>query len=267
MHHFRPVAGHLQHFFIAHLSQKSGLRNQARIGAVNAFNVSVYLANRGAEAGGEGDGGGVRATPAQGGGVHIGGNALEAGDDDHTAFFQLFDHPVGIYLEDAGAAESGVSADAGLGAAEADGGTAHGVQRHGEEGGGDHLPGGEEHVEFAVGRFLGNLVSQGNQLVGGVTHCRNDDDDLIAGVPRTDDAPRHVFYLLGISDRGAAVFLNDDGHYFIDFPSSLPIILYPSARKRPVFFASASVNLRAPLAAKPGPQRRKGTGSSVWVWT
>ena len=214
MHHFCPVAGHLQHFFIANLGEGPGFRNQAGVGAVHAFNVSVYLANRGAEAGGEGDGGGVRATPAQGGGVHIGGNALEAGDDDHTAFFQLFDHPGGVYLQDAGATESGVGADAGLGAAEADGGTAHGVQRHGQEGGGDHLAGGEKDVKFAVGRFFRNLVSQVNQLVGGVAHCRDDDDDLIAGVPRTDDAPRHVFYLLGISDRGAAVFLNNNCHKF-----------------------------------------------------
>ena len=243
MHHFCPVAGHLQHFFIAYLGQKPGLRNQAGVCAVDAFNVSVYLANLSAEAGGEGNGGSVRTTPPQSGRVHISGNTLETGDDNHAAFCQFLNHPAGIYFQNAGATESGVRADAGLGAAEADGGAVHGVQRHGEESGGDYLAGGEEDVKFAVGRFFSHPVSQVNQLVGGVAHCRDDDDDLITGVPCPDDAPRHVFYLIGVGDRSAAVFLDDDGHYLVGLPSSLSIILYPSARKRPVFCASASVNI------------------------
>ena len=40
--------------------------------------------------------------------------------------------------------------------------------------------GGEQHIHFAGGRVLGDLLGERNQLVGGVPAGRNNDQDLVA---------------------------------------------------------------------------------------
>ena len=61
-------------------------------------------------------------------------------------------------------------------------------QRHG-----DPLAGGEQHVELAAGRVVGDLAGQVEQLVGGVAHRGDDDDDVVAVLlGRRRSARRHA---------------------------------------------------------------------------
>ena len=79
--------GHLQHFFEGDLVQLAGVRNDARVGSVDAVHVGIDLADICVKSDGKGDGGGVRATAPQSGDVlGVLGHTLETSDEDDLAF-------------------------------------------------------------------------------------------------------------------------------------------------------------------------------------
>ncbi len=62
------------------------------------------------------------------------------------------------------------------------------------------LSGSEEHVELAWIRFVGDGARQGEQLVGGIAHRRNDDHELAAARPLSGDACGYAPDSVGVGD-------------------------------------------------------------------
>ena len=84
--------------------------------------------------------------------------------------------------------------------------------RHREQGHRDPLARGEQHVQLAARRQRADLLREVDQLVGGVAHRRDGDDDLVAGLAGVDDALRDALDALGIGHGRAAVLLHDKAH-------------------------------------------------------
>ena len=115
-------------------------------------------------------------------------------------------------VDDAGRAVLGVRDHAGLAAGERAGVVAQAADRHGEQRHRDALAGGEQHVELARRRDRRDLVGEVEQLVGGVAHGADGDDDVVAGLARLDDALRDALDALGVGDGGSAELLHDQAH-------------------------------------------------------
>ncbi len=186
------------------------LRDQAGVGGVDAVDVRVDLADRRVERVRERHGGRVGAAAAQRGDVLLGGDALEAGDEDDLAVVHGLLDARRVDVEDARLHVHRVGDDAGLRAGEAHGVVAEAVDRHGEQGAADALAGGEEHVHLALGRVGGDLAGELEELVGGVATGAHDRADAVALLERGDDAARHVADAGGVGDRRATVLLDDD---------------------------------------------------------
>ncbi len=77
---------------------------------------------------------------------------------------------------------------AGLRTGEGAGLRAQRFDRHGHQRIGDALAGGQQHVEFARRRDRAHLLSQVQQVVGGVAHRRDHHDDVVALLFGLDDA-------------------------------------------------------------------------------
>ena len=80
-------------------------------------------------------------------------------------------------------------------------------QRHG-----DPLTGGQQHVELAAGRIVGDLTCLVEQFVGRVAHRGHHDDDVVTVLLRGDDPLGDALHVLGGRDGGTAVLLDDEGH-------------------------------------------------------
>ena len=88
VHHARPQAGKLEHLIVTDPVDLARLGNDPGIGGVDAVHIRIDLAGVGPENGGERNGGGVGAAPAEGRDVVVLIDALEAGDDDDLALVQ-----------------------------------------------------------------------------------------------------------------------------------------------------------------------------------
>ena len=114
---------------------------------------------------------------------------------------------------DAGDARSAVAAvggDAGLRAGQADGRDAEPVERHRQQRRALVLAGREQDVELARVRFGGDGRGQAEELVGGVAHRRDHDDQVVAGRPLAGDAPGDALDPVGVGDRRPTEFLDDE---------------------------------------------------------
>ena len=159
----------------------AGLRHDARVGGEDAVDVGVDLADVGAEGSGEGDGRGVGSAAAERGDVaRLAVEALEAGDDGDGALVERLAEPAGGDVDDARGAVLGIRDHAGLAAGEGAGVVAEAADGHGEQRHRDALAGGEQHVELAGRRDRRDLVGEVEQVVGGVAHGADGDDDLVA---------------------------------------------------------------------------------------
>ena len=197
------------------------------IGGVDALDVREDLAAVRLELRREGDRRGVRAAPAEGrdlGGVDVaaaGGvleavergdaHALEAGDDDDLAGGQLGLDAARVDAGDPGPAVAAVRRDPGLRAGEADRRDADRMQRHRDEGGALVLAGGEEDVELAGIGIVRDGGREGEELVGGVAHRRDDDDEARPVGPLAGDAPGDALDALRAGDGRAAELHDDEG--------------------------------------------------------
>ena len=106
----------------------------------------------------------------------------------------------------------GVGDHAGLAAGERLGLVAEVFDRHRQQGHGDPLSGGQQHVELAPGRHRGYLLGEIDQLVRRVAHRRDHDDHLVAVLLGFDDPLGNALDALGIGNGGAAVLLHDKAH-------------------------------------------------------
>src|SRR6185369_13234599 len=94
--------GHLLEHLVGELGQVARVGDGAGIGRIHAVNVTVYLAARRLEGGGERDGGRVRAAPAERRYLALVAHALVAGDDDDLAALELVLDAVRAHLDDPG---------------------------------------------------------------------------------------------------------------------------------------------------------------------
>ena len=81
--------------------------------------------------------------------------------------------------------------------------------RHRGERARDALADGDQHVELARIRVLGDLARQVEQLVRRVAHRREDADDAVARLSRVDEPLRDALQALGARHRGAAELHHD----------------------------------------------------------
>ena len=99
----------------------------------------------------------------------------------------------------------------GLRAGEADRRDAQRVEGHRHERRALVLAGREEHVELARVGLVGDRRGEGEQLVGGVAHRGDDDDEVGAGRALARDPPRDAPDPVGIGEGRAAELLHDEG--------------------------------------------------------
>jgi hypothetical protein len=83
------------------------------------------------------------------------------------------------------------------------------VNRHRGERARDPLADGDEHVELARRRPIGDAAGEVEQLVGRATHRREDGDDTRAAFTRRHQAACDALELLRIRDGGAAELHHD----------------------------------------------------------
>ena len=186
------------------------LRNDARIGGEDSFDVRVDLAG-GAERRSEGDRGRVGPTAPERRHVHrVPREALESRDQHDPSAIERLEHPHGRDLADLRLRVHRVGEDPGLRAGERDGLVTEVVHRHRDERAGDSLSGREQHVELAGVRVGRRRAGQLEQRVGRLAHRGDRSHDAHAPLARLDEPPRDVPDLLGVGDRGAAE-LHDDG--------------------------------------------------------
>ena len=86
------------------------------------------------------------------------------------------------------------------------------LDRHGHQGDGDLLAGGQEHVHLACGRMLADFLGELDQFVGGVAAGADNDDDLVAGFLGADRFASGVHDALGVRHAAAAELLHDQRH-------------------------------------------------------
>ena len=89
------------------------------------------------------------------------------------------------------------------------GAAASGVYRDAEQAHGDPLTGRQEHVELpGIGGGC-HLAGHREELVGGVAHRRNDHDNLMARLLRSNGPTGGAVNLGGVGNAATAEFLND----------------------------------------------------------
>ena len=172
-------------------SQLAGPRHDARVGREDSGNIREDLGATGPEMDGQRDRRRVAASPSQRRDLLLPRDPLETGHDDDASLLQLLPDPEGPHRQDARVGVVGVGHDPALGAGEGDGRAAQRLQRHGQKGHGDPLPGRQEHVQLAPDGAAADPPGQTDQLVRGLPHGRDDHDDRVPGLPVGQDPPRH----------------------------------------------------------------------------
>ena len=139
----------------------------------------------------------------------------------------------GVMFCDLGFGVNAVGDDAGLRAGQRHRRNADRLQRHRRQRDGRLLAGGEQHVHLALRRRVHDLLGELDEAVGHAAHRRDHDDDLIPARPAFADAPGDVLDPLGVADRGAAVFLNDERHVLVKDPITVvrSLVVGPSGRE------------------------------------
>ena len=84
------------------------------------------------------------------------------------------------------------------------------MERHGSKGYSFLLAHSEEHIHLTLIWVWIERFSTANQLIRHTGARRNDDHDLVTRIIGLFDSLRDVFDPIDISDRSAAVFLNDE---------------------------------------------------------
>ena len=185
--------------------------DKPRVGAVDAGDVGVDLADAGSQRRRQGDGRRVgAAAPKRGYVAALGRNPLEAGDEDDPVLFKGGADAVGADVNDPRFRVRGVGDDSGLRAGQRDRLVTHVVDRHRTERARDPLARREQHVHLAGDRADGDLMRGRNQFVGRLAAGREHGDDPVPRLARGDDSARGALDLLGAGHRGAAELHHDD---------------------------------------------------------
>ena len=103
-----------------------------------------------------------------------------------------------------------VGDDARLRAGQRDGGDAQRVQGDRGQRDGRLLAGGKEHIHFPLVGQRHDFLGQFDEIICHPAHGRDDDDNLVAFGVIFGDASGDILDALGIADRSAAVFLDEE---------------------------------------------------------
>ena len=186
--------------------------HHAGVGREHAFDVGVDLAQLGAERRRQRDRRRVRAPAAERRDVGRLGHALEARDDRDLAFRQRFTDPVRAHVDDLRAPVVRRRYDPRLRPGERDRVVSELLDRDGKQRHRDALAGGQKHVHLAPGRRRRDARGKLDQVVGGVPHRADDDEDVLDGLVGLDHAARDVLDAVGVADRRSAELLDDQAH-------------------------------------------------------
>jgi len=217
LHDLGALVGKLEHLLVADRGDQLGVAHDSWVGGEDAFDVGVDLAGIGVQASRQRHRCRIRASSPQrrdlAGGEGSVGRTLEAGHDDDTAPLDLAPHTRGVDVGDAGTTVAGVGADARLRAGQRDGLDALRVQCHGHERATHVLTGGQQQVHLARIWLVSDGRRELGQMIGGVTHRADHDHEVGAFTAITCDPSRDMTDALGVGQRRAAVFLDDEsGH-------------------------------------------------------
>ena len=183
---------HLEHLLEGDDGQLARVGDDPRVGAEDAGDVGVDLADRGAERGGERDRGRVGAAAAERG--HVAARSPETPWKPATrtirSSVERVADAVGADVEDPRLGVRGVGDDPRLRAGQRDRLVAHVVDRHRAERAGDPLADREQHVHLARLGAVGDLLRHRDQLVGRLAARREHGDDAAAALARGDDPRR-----------------------------------------------------------------------------
>ena len=209
----RATGGHLEHLLVGDLGDATSPRDDARVGGEHSVDVGVDLAEIGTQRARERDRGGVGGSTPEGGDVlRRLRNTLKSRDDDDVTGFQGLLDASRSDVDNAGIAMGGGRDDTSLGAGVRAGRDAQVGQGHGQQRSGLTLTGRQEHVELSRSRLGGNLKGQIHEIVSGVTHGGDDDDDVITSLFGCGNSTRHALDRCGVGHRGPTEFLDDSRH-------------------------------------------------------
>ena len=211
-------AGHFQHFLEGDGVQTTCLRDDARVGGVDAVDIGIDLAFVSLQGSGQRHASGVGAAAPQGGDGTTAVDALEAGNDDDLAGIEIGAHGLVFDIEDARLGVGVVRQDLDLATGVGLGGNADVLECHGQQADGDLFTGGDDDIEFARVRNGLHGLGQVDQAICFATHGRDHDDQLMAFLLPFGHAAGDIFDALGSGHRSATIFLNYECHLLSSVP-------------------------------------------------
>ena len=216
--HLRAERGEFKHFVKRDLLEAGGLGDLARVGRKDALDIGIDLAAVGVQRRGQRHGRSIAAAAAERGDIVRAVEALEPGHNNHAVAGKLAFNALGVQALDARAGIGAVGDEAGLPAGQADGRDADLLQGHGQQGDGDLLAGGQQHIHLAAGRAVRDLLRFGDEVVGGIALRRDHDDDVVARIAGVGHDAGHVEDAAAVLDRSTAEFLYDQCHWLLSSP-------------------------------------------------
>jgi hypothetical protein len=214
LHDLGALVREFEHLLVADDRELTSLRDQARVGRVDALDVGEDLAAAGTQAGGEGDRRRVAAAASERGDlVVVDGRralSLEAGHDDDLARSEFGVDAARVDPRDPGPAVAAIRGDPGLWSGQADRRDAQAVERHRQQGCALVLASREQDVELARVGLVRDRRGEAEQLVGRIAHRGDDDDQVVSGGTFARDPSGDAFDAVGVGHRGATELLDDE---------------------------------------------------------
>jgi hypothetical protein len=213
--HLGTCLGHFLRLFIGQRADALRPWDDTRIGGIHAIDIGTDLAVFGIECGSHGHSRGVAAAPSERCDFFFVRDALIPGNDDDLPARELVLDAKRPHFDDARIDVAIVGDDAGLAAGKADRVAAALANRHREERHGDAFASREQHVELAAIGIRGDFLGQRQQVVGGISHRRDDDHDVVAELARGHDSLGDSAQLVDVGNAAPPILLNDDCHIHI----------------------------------------------------
>ena len=221
-HFHRPVVEHLgshgrqfQHLVIGDVIQFPGPFHHPGIGGIDPIHIGINDAFFRPQCSGQGHRRGVRAAPADGGDILLFIQALEAGHHHDLSLFQLLFQPGIFHKTHPGHRVLAVGAHPGLPAGEGHRRASQLMKGHGEQGNGNLLSGGKEHIHLPRRQIAADFRCFFQQFIGGISlggdHCHH----LMALLPILFRNGGHMEQALFVPHRGAAEFQYHQRHAIV----------------------------------------------------
>ena len=214
MQNLRALTRELEHFLERDFVETPRLRDDPRIGSVDAVDVGVDLAFVRLERSGQRNARCIRAAAPQCRDVAVGVDALKARDDDDRASVQVAAHPLPVDFQNTRLRKRAVGQHANLAAGVASRLQSKFGKRDREKPDRDLLAGCGDDVQLAGIRTCRQFVRKRQEPVGLARHRRHDDDQPVPLPMEMRDAARDILDPLGRAHRCATVFLNDQCHRY-----------------------------------------------------